>query len=200
MNELEAFNRTLFLQINGSDGTPAWLIQVAIGIADYLIYLIPLLVLGLWLWGDHARRSMAIKACLVAMLGVAANQAIGAIWQHPRPFMIGLGHAWIPHVADSSFPSDHMTVFSSVALTLLFDGSAGWGTIALLSGLGVAWARVFLGVHFPLDMVGSVAVASAAYAITSPAWHMVANTLTRVAEKLYRTILARPIAAGWLRR
>ncbi len=200
MNELEAFNRTLFLQINGSDGTPAWLIQVAIGIADYLIYLIPLLVLGLWLWGDHARRSMAIKAFLVAMLSFAANQAIGMIWPHPRPFMTGIGHAWISHVADSSFPSDHMTVFSSIALTLLFDGAAGWGTVILFSGLCVAWARVFLGVHFPLDMVGSVAVAGAAYAITSPAWRMVADTLTRVAEKLYRTILARPIAAGWLRR
>jgi len=24
MNEIEDFNRTLFLQINGGDGTPAW--------------------------------------------------------------------------------------------------------------------------------------------------------------------------------
>ncbi len=56
MNELEALNRTMFLHINGSDDTPAWLIQVAIGMANYLIYLMPLLVLGLWLWGDHVRR------------------------------------------------------------------------------------------------------------------------------------------------
>jgi undecaprenyl-diphosphatase len=200
MNELEALNRTMFLHINGSDDTPAWLIQVAIGMANYLIYLIPLLVLGLWLWGDHVCRSMAIKACLVAMLGVAANQGIGMIWPYPRPFMIGLGHAWITHAADSSFPSDHMTVMSSIAVTLLFDGAAGWGTVALFSGLCVAWARIFLGVHFPLDMVGSIAVASAAYAITSPVWRMIADTLTRVAEKVYRQILARPIAAGWVRR
>lgn len=100
MTQIEAFNRALFLHINGGDGTPAWLIQAAIGIADNLIYLIPLLLVGLWLWGDHARRSVAIKACLVALLGVAANQAIGALWSHPRPFMIGLGHAWMPHAAD----------------------------------------------------------------------------------------------------
>lgn len=57
MSGLEAFNRTMFLHINGSDDSPAWLIQVAIALTNYLIYLIPLLVLGLWLWSDHVRRS-----------------------------------------------------------------------------------------------------------------------------------------------
>lgn len=46
MNSIEVFSRALFLQINGGDGTPTWLIQIAIGIADDLIYLIPLLLLG----------------------------------------------------------------------------------------------------------------------------------------------------------
>lgn len=200
MNEIESFNRTLFLQINGNDDTSVWLLQAAAGIADYLIYLIPMLLLGLWLWGDHARRNLAIKACLVAMLGVAANQVIGAVWQHPRPFMIGLGHAWIPHAADSSFPSDHMTVFAGVGLTLLFDGVTGWGVITLLLGLCVAWARVFLGVHFPLDMAGAVGVAGIAYAAVTPPWHRAGRPMTDLAERLYRQILARPISAGWIRR
>ena len=200
MNFIEAFNQTLFLHINGGAGTPAWLVQTTIGMADYLIDLIPLLLLSLWLWGDHARRSLAIKACLVALLGVAVNQAIGALWPHPRPFMIGLGHAWIPHAADSSFPSDHMTVFAGIGLTLLFDGVAGWGAVTLLIGLCVAWARVFLGVHFPLDMAGAVVVAGAVYAAVSPVWCRAAESCTHFAEKLYRTLLARPISAGWLRR
>ena len=61
MNPIEAFNQALFLHINGGDGTPAWLVEVVIGIADYLIDLIPLLLLGLWPWGDHARRSVFAK-------------------------------------------------------------------------------------------------------------------------------------------
>lgn len=140
MNHIEAFNRTLFLQINGGDGTPARLIQVAIGIADDLIYLIPLLLLGMWLWGDSTRRSQAIKACLVTLLALGANQVIGLLWQHPRPFMIGLGHAWIPHAADSSFPSDHMTVFAGVGLTLLLDGALWFGLATLIGGL--LWDRL----------------------------------------------------------
>lgn len=190
MTQIEAFNRALFLHINGGDGTPAWLIQAAIGIADNLIYLIPLLLVGLWLWGDHARRSVAIKACLVALLGVAANQAIGALWSHPRPFMIGLGHAWMPHAADSSFPSDHMTVFAGVGLTLLFDGAVGWAILALLVGASVAWARVFLGVHFPLDMAGAVVVAALAYVTVTPLWRKTGGPMTNLAERLYRKGLA----------
>lgn len=200
MSDLETFNRALFLYINGGEGTPTWLVQTAVGIANDLIYLVPALLLGLWFWSGHAGRNLAIKACLIAMLGVAANQAIGAVWPHPRPFMIGLGHAWMPHAADSSFPSDHMTLFVGIGLTLLLDGAAGWGAITLLMGLCVAWARVFLGVHFPLDMLGAVGVAVCSYLITTPLWHRAGMATTRLAEKLYRTVFARPISAGWIRR
>lgn len=200
MNPIDAFNRTLFLRINGGDGTPARLIQVATGIADDLIYLIPLLLLVLWLWGDSPRRSQAIKACLVTLLALGANQVIGLVWQHPRPFMIGLGHAWMYHAADSSFPSDHMTVFSGIGLTLLFGGAFRLAAAVLTAGFAVVWARVFLGVHFPLDMVGAVAVAGVAYVVIAPLWRMAGDTCTHLAEQLYRVVLAGPIASGWVRR
>ncbi|ACH39164.1 undecaprenyl diphosphate phosphatase, putative [Citrifermentans bemidjiense Bem] len=199
MNEIEALNRTLFLHINGGNYTPAWLVQASIGMADYLIDLIPLLLLGLWLQGDYARRNLAIKSCLIALLGVAANQIVGVVWPHPRPFMIGLGHAWIQHAADPSFPSDHMTVFAGVGLTLLLDGAGEWGIATMLTGLCVAWARVFLGVHFPLDMVGAVGVAACTYSIVSPLWRVLGASITSMTERLYRYLLARPIAMGWIR-
>ena len=200
MNNIEAFNRALFLQINGGEGTPTWLVQTAIGIADDLIYLVPLLLLGMWLWGDSTRRNQEIEACLVTLLALGANQVIGLVWQHPRPFMIGLGHAWLTHAADSSFPSDHVTVFAGIGLTLLFGGAFSLGVAVLTAGLAVAWARVFLGVHFPLDMVGAVAVAGVAYVVISPLWRMAGDTFTDLAEQLYRAVLARPIVSGWIRR
>lgn len=199
MNQMEVLNRTLFLQINGGNGTPGWLVQIAIGMADYLIFLIPILLLCLWLWGSHERRSLAIKSCMVTLLALGANQVIGLLWQHPRPFMIGLGHTWIQHAADSSFPSDHMTVFSSIGLTLLFDGAPLVAEATLLIGLCVAWARVFLGVHFPLDMAGAVGVAAVTYALVTPLWRRLGASITDLAEHIYRRVLTRPIAMGWIR-
>ena len=200
MNTLEAFNQVLFLLINGTPATPAWLVGIAIPVADYVIYLIPLLLAAIWLWGNEAQRSLAIRACLVAMLGVGANQLIGLVWQHPRPFMIGLGHTFLPHAPDSSFPSDHATVFAGIALTLLLGGARWRGGLTLLAGVMVAWARVFLGVHFPLDMLGAVVVAGVAYFLLAPLWDLGGAAVTRWAIALYRKLLARPIDLGWLRR
>lgn len=114
-------------------------------------------------------------------------------------------HAWAWarlafHIADSSFPSDHMTVFASIGLTLLFGGAFRLATLMLMAGFVVAWALVFLGLHFPLDMVGAFAVAGVAYVIISPLWRMAGDTLANRTEWLYRVVLARPIASGWLPR
>ncbi|MBC8751301.1 undecaprenyl-diphosphatase [Paraburkholderia sp. WC7.3g] len=199
MTTLEALNQALFLMINGTASTPAWQVGTALVIADYLIWLIPLLLVGIWLSGDERQRGLAIRACVVAMLGVGANQLIGMVWQHPRPFMIGLGHTFLPHAPDSSFPSDHATVFAGVALTLLLGGMRRLGGLTLLIGTTVAWARVFLGVHFPLDMIGAVAVACVAYAPIAPLWQLGGTPVTHLMVALYRKLLARPISLGWLR-
>src|SRR6202000_1244398 len=107
--------------------TPGWLIGMAKLMAEYVIWLIPLLLVTIWLRGEEGQRNLALRACIVAMLGVGANQLIGVVWQHPRPFMIGLGCTCLPHAPDSSFPSDHVTVFASVALTLLSGGAVRLG-------------------------------------------------------------------------
>ncbi|OIR00375.1 putative undecaprenyl-diphosphatase YbjG [mine drainage metagenome] len=200
MNRIEAANRALFLHINGGGDTPRWLVNIAIGIADGLIYLIPILLLALWLWGGRTHRGLALKACLVTLAALGANQMIGALCWHPRPFMLGLGHAWLQHAADSSFPSDHMTVFAAIALTLLCGGALGLAAAVGAAGLAVAWARVFLGVHFPLDMAGAVLVAAGVCALVTPLWRRAENPVLTLAERLYRIFLAWPIAAGWIRR
>jgi undecaprenyl-diphosphatase len=58
---------------------------------------------------------------------------------------------------------------------------------------------VFLGVHFPLDMAGAVGVAAAAYGVVTPLWRALGASFTGLVERLYRYLLARPIAMGWIR-
>jgi len=198
MNSLEAFNQALFLMINATASTPVWQIDVARLIADYLIYLVPLSLVAIWLSGDERQRGIAVRACCVTLLALGINQIIGLVWQHPRPSMIGLGHTFLPHATDSSFPSDHGTVFASVALTLLSDGLRRYGLLTLLSGIAVAWARVFVGVHFPFDMAGAVAVACVAFLFIMPVWQLGGAVVMRWLLMLYRRLLAWPIDRGWL--
>ena len=73
MGNIEAFNQTLFLAINGGPETPEWVIRLAWGIADDLILAIPLLLIAMWLWGDGTRRSVALHAVIVTFLGLGLN-------------------------------------------------------------------------------------------------------------------------------
>jgi undecaprenyl-diphosphatase len=58
---------------------------------------------------------------------------------------------------------------------------------------------VYLGVHFPLDIVGGLLLAPLAAAITVPVWQRAGEPLTGVAQAVYRKVLALPIARGWIR-
>lgn len=197
---METFNNALFLRINGGANSPQWLVHTAVVVGEYLIYLVPLLLVATWLWGNRSHRELAVKAFTVAVLGIGMNQAIAVFWEHPRPFVVGIGHTWISHAPDSSFPSDHMTVLACIGLSLWFDSARGLGLVTVCCALAVAWARVFLGVHFPLDMVGAVGVAALSCIIAASLWRRMGAATMDLAETLYRAVLAKPIARQWIRR
>lgn len=201
MNAVETWNRQTFLAWNADLSTAAWKLAAATVAADYVIFLVPLALIAMWCWGGRVQRECALKICLVALVALGINQLLALGYPHPRPAQMGIGHTFIAHAADSSFPSDHATVFAAMAFTLLFASPkwmAGW--IFLILGVIVAWARIYLGVHFPIDMLGAVAVVMVAYIGTSLLWRRAAPQCTGQVERLYRSVLARPIALGWIRR
>jgi undecaprenyl-diphosphatase len=81
---------------------------------------------------------------------------------------------------------------------LLLNGVTRLGVVTLLAGLAMAWARVFVGVHFPLDMVGAVIVAGVAIFLLAPFWPWFGASVTRRLVVVYRKLLAAPIGRGWL--
>lgn len=178
MNALDDWNQTAFLFINGSDQAPAWLVNTAQAMTTQVMLLVPLVLLVLWLSGRHAYRNRVLKALLVGVLGLGLAHIIHSLWPHPRPFMLGLGHQWLPHGPEASFPSNHLTFLFGISLSLLFDGLLLSGAVTGTVALGVAWARVYLGVHFPLDMLGALCVALLCYGAVSPAWECWASQLT----------------------
>lgn len=73
------------------------------------------------------------------------------------------------------------------------------GIALALFGLPIAWSRIYLGVHFPLDMVGAIAVAafSAALTLHRARWYL--GPIYRLAVYFYRKLFGRLIALGWVR-
>jgi undecaprenyl-diphosphatase len=157
---MEHANDTLFLAINAGSHPPGFLLLMALFLANWLVPLTILLFVLLWIRKPDRERAALITATLTMLIGLAVNQIIGMVYFHPRPFMVGLGHQYLPHPADNSFPSDHATFMWSLGFGLLALGMLrGWAVTLIAGGIAVAWARIYVGVHFPFDMAGSLLVA-----------------------------------------
>lgn len=157
---MEELNRTLFLMINAGTHPPAAMLQLATFLAQWLIDGVPLLLVWLWLRGSRQDRAAAVTAALSVAFALGCGQVIGALWPHPRPFMLGLGHVFLAHKPEASFPSDHATVFFTLGLGLMLGSKRKLGALVLLLGGLVGWSRVYLGVHFPFDIAGALLVAA----------------------------------------
>lgn len=182
MNSLELLNRSWFLSLNAGPGTPAGWITFATFCAQYTLYIIPLTLLGQWFLGGKAGHQRALFSLVTILMALGLGFICTTIWFHPRPFMVPLGHTWIYHASDTSFPSDHATLFFSAGLSLFLAGARTGGGLILLLSLFVAWSRVFLGVHFPLDMAGAALVSVLACLLVRYLWPLMKEKLTSVCE------------------
>ncbi|WP_047248319.1 phosphatase PAP2 family protein [Chromobacterium subtsugae] len=197
---LESLNQSLFLLINATPETSPLAIKAATLVAKDVMLLLPVFLAAIWLWGRPALRDTVLKSCLLTLVALLGNWLIGLAWPHPRPFAMPIGNTFLLHDATPSFPSNHGTIFAVMALCWCFSPARGWGWLLSLAGIAVAWARVFLGVHFPLDMLGALLVSIFWYASLSPLWSRRGTALTETLESLYRQLLAKPIAVGLIRR
>jgi undecaprenyl-diphosphatase len=195
--KVESINEHLFLLVNANSTSPAWLLGLASFVAEDLLYLIPVILTALWMWSTH--REAAVKALFAALIGLGISQVIGLVYTHPRPLMVGLGHTFVAHAAESSFPSDHGTLFFSVGLALLVWRARLVGLAVLAIGVAVAWSRVYVGLHFPFDMAGALVVAGVSCAVVWSAWNKLGIPLMACGETLYRRIFVIPISKKWVR-
>lgn len=151
-----AINHHLFLLINAPAHPYATTVALAEFAASGVIVFVPVLLVVLWIWGNPVRRAGLIATAIAAAFALGANQLLGLLWYEPRPFMIGLGRTLIAHPPENSFPSDHTTFMLTIGLGLLMTRAApAWGKVVIILGLAVAWARIYLGLHFPIDMITS---------------------------------------------
>jgi len=198
---MEDLNHALFLWLNAPGYPSTLLLVIATFFAEYAIWALPVIIGFGWLRGNEHTRKVLLEATASGLAGLLINQIIGLVWQHPRPFMIGLGHTLIPHAADSSFPSDHLTLLWAVAFSFLMHRSPRLVGMALaLLGLPVAWARIYLGVHFPLDMVGAALVAWLSAWLAFREMRVYLPATYRLALSVHRVIFGKLIQIGWVRK
>jgi len=156
---IEQLNLALFHLINQYAGLNPVIDTLAIFAAEYMPIVVILALAILWIAKGNNTRDVILYGVYAAIIGLVINYIIGLVYFHPRPFMIGLGTQLFQYPAETSFPSDHTTFMVSIALMFLyFKETRVYGVILLILGLIGGFARVFSGVHFPLDILGSIMV------------------------------------------
>ena len=186
---LERVNQSVFSLLSAPHDLSGGALLFALVLAQWAILVGPALLVFLWVFGGADERRAAVRACLSALLALAGAATISSLYFHPRPFMDGLARNYLQHGSDSSFSSDHATLLFALGWSLAFASPpmlrAAW-VIPMALAVVVGWSRVFLGVHYPLDISGAAIVGIvAALCLTSAGGGRATEALTDLGIRVY---------------
>ncbi|MBS74190.1 MULTISPECIES: phosphatase PAP2 family protein [Variovorax] len=158
---MTALHSFLFEWIGAGYTPTPWILFFARAIAPGGGAWICILLMGWAWWRQPSERNYVVAVS--ALCGVAAilSHAIAAKVNLPRPFMAGLSPAYIEHASRGALPSTHAVVMFTAALLFLVRRRLRAVGIALTVIAAVTgWARVYVGVHFPLDIAAGLLLAA----------------------------------------
>ena len=195
MDSLHHLDDRLFLATNALAVHTGWLHRPVEVYANFGVALFgALLVVALWRARRRSSRDLAAAgwAGVGTLLAVALNQPVGNAVHEPRPYLT------FPHVlllahrsSDFSFPSDHAVMAGAVAAGLLIAWRRLGVAAVALAGL-MAFARVYIAVHYPWDVVAGLLLGAGVVVL---GWVVLRRPLVRLVDGLrgvppFRTVFA----------
>ncbi|OGE87830.1 MAG: hypothetical protein A3J07_03920 [Candidatus Doudnabacteria bacterium RIFCSPLOWO2_02_FULL_49_13] len=146
----------LFLAINGLAAHWRWLDELGVFLAQYFIYIFALSVAAL-LIKKHYRRYVYLAIAASSISRAVIVEVLKRWIGRARPYEhLPVHQLLTDHERSLSFPSGHAVIFFSLAFA--FYGTKYFWPFFVLACLG-SLARVFVGVHYPADIVASALIA-----------------------------------------
>ncbi|MCX4666049.1 phosphatase PAP2 family protein [Streptomyces sp. NBC_01381] len=196
---------SLLYDINGlAKDSPGWLAKSMEFVGEYgLLLALVLLVVWCW-WGQRKRDALEEAASSVAAvvwvplaagIAVLVNVPIRGFVERRRPFMDHDGlEVLVDGKTDFSFVSDHATLAMALGAAL-FVANRKFGLAGIAIALLEGFCRVFMGVHYPTDVVGGFALGTAVALLLSPLAMAVLTPLATAvgrSGRVGRLVWARP--------
>lgn len=176
---LEKFNLVGFRLINDLAGHNIWLDRFMMFAADKMGYFLIFGVLFL-AWRSSNRFKILIITIGSAILArVALVELIRYFFYNPRPYLaLEKVNILMNHEVSSSFPSGHATFYFALAVGVyLYNKKTGLSYL-ILAGL-MGFARIFVSVHWPLDIIAGAVLGWATVLMINKAWAPLARFLEK---------------------
>lgn len=180
-------NYSIFKLINSFAGKWPALDNVMIYLSKTAILIVIALLCYLWIQKGTERKHTAFYIALTLILALGGNFIIHQFYYHARPFVNHHVTKLISHSSDSSFVSDHGTLVFSTAIILLLRKDR-LGMVSLVWAILVGISRIFVGVHYPFDIIGAFILAGVV-AIVVLKTSSLTEPLMKLLLKIYERII-----------
>jgi undecaprenyl-diphosphatase len=156
---MEAF---IFQAINNLALKNIWLDSLGLFFAIYFPYILTFSLILFLFFNYKKYRLIVLQSFIAGSLARGIAEIIRFFVDRPRPFVnneVNFLHikSFIEDISSRSFPSGHASFFFGIS-TVLFFYNKKLGIIFFLASLPIVFARIYCGIHWPLDMVGGLIV------------------------------------------
>lgn len=132
----------------------------AVFFAEYFGYFLILIALILFLRERNWRKRIYFFSLTVLSLILSRGiitEIIRFFYERPRPFLTLGFQPLSDHVQNGSFPSGHAAFFFTLALAVFYFNKL-WGWRFLAFATVISLARIFIGVHWPSDILAGAII------------------------------------------
>lgn len=159
---MRSWDASVYRAVNRLADRTGWAHGAFVAYAKFGVVIFALLLLVGW-WNARRRSDLdslagVVWAGVATLLAVGVNQIVGGLVERARPYTVMPDvHVLVSRTSDFSFPSDHAVAVGAVAAGL-FLANRRLGSVAIGLAVLMAVARVYVGAHYPADVVAGLAL------------------------------------------